>query len=238
MLSEASQHADTDLRKYIRSLPAGRISERDAKPLMLQLLWGVAFLHGRWLFHRDLKTSNILVTQKGTRVKLCDFGLCRRWRVFCSSLAPLLSPPDTVVTLWYRAPELLLGAANYTAAIDMWSLGCIMAEMLLGQPIFRGQNEYQQVREIFTVLGLPTERSWPGFMKLPGAELFGDLVRVNNRLADIFATKSRLSSNALDLLNRFLTYDPNRRIKAQSAMEHPWFRGVPKPASTQISGWD
>jgi cell division cycle 2-like len=122
---------------------------------MLQLLGGIAHLHGHWVLHRDLKTSNILYTNRG-RLKICDFGLARQYG------SPLRPYTHMVVTLWYRAPELLLGTKTYSTPIDVWSIGCIMAELLTRKPLFAGKNELNQIDLIFKTLGTPTPETWPG----------------------------------------------------------------------------
>ncbi|XP_077227264.1 cyclin-dependent kinase G-2-like isoform X2 [Tasmannia lanceolata] len=134
------------------------------KCLMLQLLEGVKYLHDNWVLHRDLKTSNLLLNNRG-ELKICDFGLSRQYG------SPLKPYTHLVVTLWYRAPELLLGAKQYSTAIDMWSLGCIMAELLTKEPLFSGKTEFDQLDKIFKTLGTPNEKIWPGFVKLPGVKV-------------------------------------------------------------------
>ncbi|TKW40133.1 hypothetical protein SEVIR_1G226300v4 [Setaria viridis] len=201
-------------------------TQSEVKCLMLQLLEGVKYLHDNWVLHRDLKTSNILLNNRG-EVKICDFGLSRQYG---SPLKPYTQP---VVTLWYRAPELLLGAKEYSTAIDMWSLGCIMAELLSKEPLFTGKNEIGQLDKIFRILGTPNEERWPGYSKLPGAK--GKFVKQPyNRLRERFPPVSftgglTLSEAGFELLTRLLTYDPEKRISADDALNHEWFREVPLP---------
>ncbi|KAL8106423.1 cyclin-dependent kinase G-2-like isoform X3 [Apium graveolens] len=139
-------------------------SQSEVKCLMLQLLEGVKYLHDNWVLHRDLKTSNLLLNNRG-ELKICDFGLARQYG------SPLKPYTHLVVTLWYRAPELLLGTKQYSTAIDMWSLGCIMAELLSKEPLFNGKTEFDQIDKIFKMLGVPNETIWPGFSKLPGVKV-------------------------------------------------------------------
>ncbi|CAD6250423.1 unnamed protein product [Miscanthus lutarioriparius] len=201
-------------------------TQSEVKCLMLQLLEGVKYLHDNWVLHRDLKTSNLLLNNRG-ELKICDFGLSRQYG---SLLKPYTQP---VVTLWYRAPELLLGAKEYSTAIDMWSLGCIMAELLSKEPLFSGKSEIDQLDKIFRILSTPNEERWHGFSKLPGAK--GNFIkRPYNRLRDKFPAVSftgglTLSEAGFDLLNRLLTYDPEKRISADDALNHDWFREVPLP---------
>ncbi|KAK9675457.1 hypothetical protein RND81_11G008100 [Saponaria officinalis] len=139
-------------------------SQSEVKCLMLQLLDGIKYLHDNWVLHRDLKTSNLLLNNQG-ELKICDFGLARQYG------SPLKPYTHLVVTLWYRAPELLLGAKEYSTAIDMWSLGCIMAELLSKEPLFNGKTEFDQLDKIFRILGTPNETIWPGMKKLPGVKV-------------------------------------------------------------------
>ncbi|KAF8010512.1 hypothetical protein BT93_J1213 [Corymbia citriodora subsp. variegata] len=203
-------------------------STSEVKCLMLQLLEGVKYLHDNWVLHRDLKTSNLLFNNKG-ELKICDFGLSRQYG------SPLKPYTPLVVTLWYRAPELLLGAKQYSTAIDMWSIGCIMAEMLANEPLFKGNSEVNQLDKIFRTLGTPSEKIWPGFSELPGSK--AKFVKQPHNLlrkkfpAASFTGTTVLSESGFDLLNRLLTYDPEMRITADEALEHDWFCEVPLPTS-------
>ncbi|OVA17557.1 Protein kinase domain [Macleaya cordata] len=203
-------------------------SQSEVKCLMLQLLEGVKYLHDNWVLHRDLKTSNLLLNNRG-ELKICDFGLSRQYG------SPLKPYTHLVVTLWYRAPELLLGAKQYSTAIDMWSLGCIMAELLSKEPLFNGKTEVDQLDKIFRTLGTPSETIWPGFSKLPGVKV--NFVKQQYNLlrkkfpATSFTGSPILSDAGFDLLNKLLTYDPEKRISAGDALNHEWFREVPLPKS-------
>ncbi|KAL8121341.1 cyclin-dependent kinase G-2-like [Apium graveolens] len=202
-------------------------SQSEVKCLMIQLLEGVKYLHDNWVLHRDLKTSNLLLNNRG-ELKICDFGLARQYG------SPLKPYTHLVVTLWYRAPELLLGAKQYSTAIDMWSLGCIMAELLLKEPLFNGKTEFDQIDKIFKMLGTPNETIWPGFSELPGVKV-NFVKHQYNLLRRKFPATSFtgpvLSDAGFDLLNKFLTYDPEKRITADAALSHEWFREVPLPKS-------
>lgn len=160
--------------------------QSEVKTVMVQLLSAVRHLHDNWIIHRDLKTSNLLMNNRGM-IKVADFGLARR---FGSPMAPMT---QLVVTLWYRAPELLLGTKEYTTAIDMWSVGCIFAELVNNEPLMQGRNELDQLSKVcwrltrscrdveaenhgfaqmFQLLGTPNDSIWPGFSKLPNAQTF------------------------------------------------------------------
>ena len=122
----------------------------EIKTLLLQLTSAVEHLHSNWILHRDLKTSNLLMSNRG-QIKVADFGMAR----YFSDPPPKLT--QLVVTLWYRAPELLLGAEKYGTEIDMWSLGCIFGELLLKEPLMQGKNEVDQLSKVCSVLGLHRE---------------------------------------------------------------------------------
>ena len=134
------------------------------KRLMLGLAAGVAHLHARSIIHRDLKMANLLYTSRGT-IKIADFGMAR-WMPQPVSRAKL-SPK--VMTLWYRAPEMLLGASTYGCAVDIWSLGCIFAELWHGKPLLPGKTDAEQISLMFKTLGAPTEASWPGLSQMRNA---------------------------------------------------------------------
>ncbi|KAM0944551.1 putative cyclin-dependent kinase CMGC-CDKL-Cr family [Dioscorea sansibarensis] len=144
--------AVTDLRTHLASKNQG-LNEATVKRLMLQLLLGVAYLHSHGILHRDLKPGNLLLTGAG-QLKICDFGLGKRFECLYEEGGTeydLLS--QTVVTRWYRSPELLLGDEKYNKAIDVWSVGCIMAEMLTGKVLFPGKSEIDQLDLIFMMMG-------------------------------------------------------------------------------------
>ncbi|KAI9366390.1 kinase-like domain-containing protein [Pilaira anomala] len=137
--------------------------QSEIKTLMLQLLSAVALMHDNWVIHRDLKTSNLLLNNRG-EIKVADFGLARKYG------SPMGHMTQLVVTLWYRAPELLLGGKEYTTAIDMWSVGCIFGELVNNEALFPGRSEIDQLDRIFKLLGAPTEEIWPSFLELPHAK--------------------------------------------------------------------
>merc|ERR550539_893899 len=125
-----------------------------------QLLKGLNFCHSKRIIHRDLKPQNLLIDRNGA-LKLADFGLARAFGI------PLRSYTHEVVTLWYRAPEVLMGSRKYSTPVDIWSVGCIFAEMVNGQPLFPGNSDADQLQKIFKILGTPNETNWPAVTELP-----------------------------------------------------------------------
>ncbi|XP_062397018.1 cyclin-dependent kinase 11B isoform X3 [Sardina pilchardus] len=192
----------------------------EVKTLMIQLLRGTRHLHDNWILHRDLKTSNLLLSHKGI-LKIGDFGLAREYG------SPLKPYTPVVVTLWYRSPELLLGAKEYSTAVDMWSVGCIFGELLTQKPLFPGKSEIDQINKIFKDLGSPSEKIWPGYSELPAVKKMTFTEYPYNNLRKRFG--ALLSDQGFDLMNKFLTYCPSKRIMAEEALKHEYFRETPLP---------
>ena len=214
------EYCEHDLARLLETMRVP-FTEAESKCLCLQLLQAVEYLHRRWVFHRDLKLSNLLLNNRG-ELKLCDFGLARFYQPGNDG-----SYTPKVVTLWYRAPELLFGCARYTAAVDNWAVGCILAELLKHEPLFPGKQEQQTLDMMYKLLGTPNEKIWPGFDKLPK---FGSYRMSPNQPYNYLQTEfNRLSSAGVDLLNRLLTYDPRRRCTAAQALEHGYFQEHPRP---------
>ncbi|MED6108698.1 hypothetical protein PIB30_026541 [Stylosanthes scabra] len=222
----------TSLREMNILLSFNHPSIVDVKEVVVDdfdgVFMGVDYLHDNWVLHRDLKTSNILLNNKG-ELKICDFGLSRQYG------SPLKPYTPLVVTLRYRAPELLLGTKEYSTAIDMWSVGCIMAELVTRETLFKGKNEVEQLDQIFRTLGTPEENIWPGLSKLPGSKAKFvkqpyNMLRKKFPVAS-FTGQPVLSESGFDLLSRLLTYDPEKRITAKDALLHDWFHEAPLPNS-------
>jgi serine/threonine protein kinase len=153
------EYLDQDLKKYIDER-RGILPEPTMKSFLYQLLKGVAFCHEHRVLHRDLKPQNLLINRKG-ELKLADFGLARAFGI------PVRSYSHEVVTLWYRAPDVLMGSRKYGPAIDIWSAGCILAEMATGRPLFPGSSVSDQLLKIFKICGTPSKESWPDVGLLP-----------------------------------------------------------------------
>ncbi|KAK6040359.1 kinase domain protein, partial [Cooperia oncophora] len=150
-----------DLRKYLDQLPEDQyLPKKTVQRFAFQICQALCFMHQRRVLHRDLKPQNLLVDEKGV-IKVADFGLSRSINI------PVRIYTHEVVTLWYRAPEILLGAHRYAAAIDVWAIGCILAEIVTKTSLFKSDSEIDQLFQTFRLLGTPTEKQWHGVMKMP-----------------------------------------------------------------------
>ena len=194
-------------------------TEPQVKCLMLQLLEGLEYIHDKLVIHRDLKVSNLLLTDKGV-LKIADFGLAR------SSGIPVRPMTPRVVTLWYRAPELLFGLKTYETSLDMWSVGCIFGELLLNKPLLAGSSESKQIELIIDLLGTPSESIWPGFTSLPLVKPMNLKHQPYNNLKQKFKL---LSDNGKRLMNELLMFDPKQRITAKNALKSRYFSEKPLP---------
>eukprot|EP01133_Synstelium_polycarpum_P015130 gene15130-17909_t len=226
--------------KYHREHPSLPCSDLTIKSLIWQILNGIHYLHSNWVIHRDLKPSNILVMGEGKEhgtVKIGDFGLAR---IFQSPLRPL-HENGVVVTIWYRSPELLLGSKHYTSAVDIWAIGCIFAELITTKPLFPGKEkdpkipslfQDDQVEKIMRVLGKPTTDMWPDAKHLPEWKKIANLEPYQNTLAKCLGIDDK--SMAFDLMSKMIQYDPSKRITAQEALDHPYFKEAPIPAANSL----
>jgi serine/threonine protein kinase len=189
------------------------------KCIMKQMIEGLYQCHSSGIMHRDIKPSNLLINGEGV-LKLADFGLT-------TSFLGNTCLSNNVVSLYYRPPELLMGSRSYGPEIDMWSVGCILVELMTNNYLFAGANEAEQLDLIFRVFGTPSEVSWPGISQLPGWGLV-DSSR-HYPLQDLPQVFNFLSPDALDLALRLLSLDPKKRISSYEALQHPWFWTTPLP---------
>ncbi|CAO3638130.1 unnamed protein product [Mucor fragilis] len=211
------EYCEQDLGSLLDMVPTP-YTPSEIKCLMLQLLKGLEYCHSHSIIHRDLKMSNLLLTSSGL-LKIADFGLARTLSLPGKPMTP------NVVTLWYRAPEVLFGDSNYTTAIDLWSAGCIMGELMQHKPLLPGNTEQAQLDMIVKLLGSPNDTIWPGFSKLPSAKM---LILPKQSFSNIKEVFPRYSENTLALLAGLLTYNPRSRFNVKQAMAHPYFQEAPR----------
>ena len=206
------EYMETDLLELMKSKEPKKLSEDQIRDIMHQTLLGLSFMHKYGFFHRDMKPENLLLT--GNKIKIADFGLAREIR----SLPPYT---EYVSTRYYRAPECILQSNNYNSPIDIWGLGCIMAEMYLHpQPLFCGANEKEVLFRICSVLGTPTYDIWNDGIQQ--ANIIG-LKFPTNSGTDLEKIIPGASSEAIDLMKLMLKWDPNKRATAKLLLKHPFF---------------
>ena len=220
----ALEYCVTDLETIVKD-DSIDLPPQNVKCYMQMLLSGVAFLHSRWVLHRDLKPNNLLLNANGI-LKIADFGFARSF-----------GSPDRLmtiraVTIYYRCPELLFCVRKYGAAVDMWSVGCIFGELMLRRPYLRGASlkEMDQIDAIFKNRGTPTISDWPGIMDL-GDQKDLMLSWKRHEKTPFNTDDASATEVSIDLLNRLLDYNPAKRISAEHALTHHYFHdGAPPPA--------
>jgi mitogen-activated protein kinase 7 len=222
---------EADLHAIIRS--GQPLSDAHFQSFIYQTLCGLKYIHSANVLHRDLKPGNLLVNAD-CELKICDFGLARGFQrgVVQTEQGQAGFMTEYVATRWYRAPEIMLSFANYTESIDMWSVGCILAELLGGKPIFKGDDYVDQLNRILNLLGTPTEDT----LRRVGSPRAQDYIRslpIKPRVK--FKTLyPNATPPALDLLEKLLAFDPAKRIGCPEALEHPylavWHDPVDEPS--------
>lgn len=209
------EYLDQDLKRFMDSVRTPSLDPTLIQSYLFQLLNGIEHCHRHRVLHRDLKPANLLIDRRGS-LKLADFGLARAFGI------PVRHYTHEVVTLWYRAPEILLGAKKYSTPVDIWSIGCIFAELVTRSPLFPGDSEIDQLYKIFRALGTPTEDVWQGVSDLP------DFKPTFPRWSPVSLrnTVPALDDVGLNLLTQMLLYEPSQRITARDALNHPYFANV------------
>lgn len=254
LLFDYAEHDLWHIIKFHRASKANKkpmqLPRSMVKSLLYQILDGIHYLHANWVLHRDLKPANILVMGEGPergRVKIADMGFAR---LFNSPLKPLADLDPVVVTFWYRAPELLLGARHYTKAIDIWAIGCIFAELLTSEPIFHCRQEdiktsnpfhHDQLDRIFSVMGFPADKDWEDIRKMPEYPTlqkdFRRTTYANSSLIKYMEKhKVKPDSKVFLLLQKLLTMDPTKRITSEQALQDPYFQEDPLPTLDVFAG--
>ena len=229
------EYCDHDLELLVRKYNYP-FNESQVKSLVYQLSSALSHLHSLSIIHRDVKLSNLLYDKYGT-LKLADFGLSRVINQvdYDQKEGSIMTPK--VVSLWYRAPELLLGSSRYNTAIDIWACGCALGELLMHQPMFAGNTDIQQISRIFDVLGCPNPKIWPNLSNLPliqdnTIDLF--TARARNEYNNLQILIPNLCPEGFDLLNRMLAYDPSKRYTADQALQHEYFTCYPLPCEGHL----
>ena len=211
------------------------------KSIMFQILNGVKFIHDNYILHRDIKPANILITNKG-EVKLADFGLSRfyekrknQWKAYTNA----------VETLWYRAPELLMSEYYYKTSIDMWSVGCVMAELFLKQPLFKEQTAINQIKQILNVIGRPNESELSRYYRINegvNPDFIDSILPEKGEFSDFEGTIESMDktglltkkSLAMELIKGFLTFNINKRFTAEQGLKHKFFSEMDSEKATNI----
>ncbi|KAF5207820.1 Cyclin-dependent kinase [Thalictrum thalictroides] len=210
------EYLDLDLKKHMDSSPDFNKDHRVVKKFLYQILRGIAYCHSHRVLHRDLKPQNLLIDRCNNVLKLADFGLARAFGI------PVRTFTHEVVTLWYRAPEILLGSHHYSTSVDVWSVGCIFSEMVNQRPLFPGDSEIDELFKIFRIMGTPNEETWPGVSSLP--DFKSAFPKWPSK--DLATVVPDLEPAGLDLLSKMLYLDPSKRITARSALEHEYFKDI------------
>ena len=209
------EYVEQDLKKIIDAANGKGLEMNLVKSFLYQLLRGVDYIHKNKVLHRDLKPQNLLIN-KDNIMKIGDFGLARGYGI------PVKNYTHEVVTLWYRPPDVLLGNKTYGTTVDMWSIGCIFAEMVTGKPLFPGNSETDQLKKIFLIMGTPTENYASSLTELPEWGVGENNFEVNKK-QNLKELLKNLDDEGIDLLQKFLQLEPDKRISAEEALKHPFF---------------
>jgi cyclin-dependent kinase 1 len=207
------EFCDKDLKKYMESIE-GALSPQTVQSFTYQMIKGLEHCHVRGVMHRDMKPQNILISRGGC-LKIADFGLARAF------VPPIRPFTHEVVTLWYRAPEILLGCKTYALPVDMWSCGTIIVEMATKRPLFAGDSEIDELFKIFRILGTPSEAEWPGVSALQ--DWNNDFPVWQPLQLQRFT--GGLDEAGVDMCERLLSLDPKNRLSAKECLSHHYLAG-------------
>ncbi|CAH0550649.1 unnamed protein product [Brassicogethes aeneus] len=192
------------------------------KSYMKMMLSGIDYMHSHKIMHRDIKPYNLLISDQGA-LKIADFGLARIY-----IKGPKRQYSHQVATRWYRSPELLYGSRTYTPSVDMWSVGCILGEMINKQPIFPGETDIEQLAIVLGTLGTPNEEIWPGLNNLPDYNKISFSTSEGKSWTSVIPDADEVT---LDLIINLLVYDGNKRLTASEALDHTFFKKDPPPCA-------
>ena len=232
------EYCDCNLYEFIEHHRENKkfIPEPVIREIVLQITKGMKYMHSKQYFHRDLKPENILLILNNynlnnlvpgeIKVKIADFGTAKE-----IPIKNILPMTDYVCTRWYRPPECILRADNYDEKMDVWAIGCIMAELYHLSAIFPGENEFDQLNQVLKILGTPTRAKWPwGYSQ---SELFGIQLPVYYK-KDFKKILGYICKDGINLLNEIFTFDPEKRPSCSKLLNHSYFKAIPKPRVNTI----
>ena len=221
---------ETDLHRVIYSRQD--LTDDHIQYFIYQILRGVLYMHSANIIHRDLKPANILAN-KNCDLKICDLGLGRGEVRDEDDEEKKIELTEYVITRWYRAPEVILCPSEYSKAVDIWSIGCIFAELLGRQPLFPGDHYLDQIQKIISVLGTPKNDDLEFITKVEAKEFLMKLVkRTKQTWSSLFPNANPV---ALDLLGKMLTFNPKKRYTVDQCISHPYFEGLHDPEQEPIT---